>query len=70
MDISALALTGSATLSIAVEAVCPICNGRIAAESNETDIYCGDCKCVVFQLPIRINEFNHKGDDQWHTPRN
>jgi len=61
MGNSNLAVTGSVTLSIAVEAVCPICNSSIAAESNQTEICCGDCKCVVFQLPIRINGFNDKG---------
>lgn len=61
MYTSSLAVNGSVTLSIAVEAVCPICNSSIVAESNETEICCDDCKCIVFQLPLCINEFNHKG---------
>ncbi len=45
----------------AVEAVCPICNTLISAESDETEIYCEDCKCVVFQLSICTRDFNQKG---------
>ena len=41
---------------------CPVCD-CIVDESNETEVSCGDCKCVVLQLPIRINGFNHKGGD-------
>jgi hypothetical protein len=55
-------VTESAILTSAVEAVCPTCNSSIAAESDETEIYCEECKCVIFQLPIYTKEFNQKGE--------
>ena len=61
MDNSNLAVTESVILASAVETVCPTCNNSIAAESDETEIYCDECKCVVFQLPIYTKEFNQKG---------
>jgi len=54
-------VTESAIWTSAVEAVCPTCNTIISAESDETEIYCEECKCVIFQLPICIKEFNQKG---------
>ena len=69
MDSSNLAITESAILSSAVEAVCPTCNTLISAESDETEIYCEECKCVVFQLPIYTKEFNQKGGKNGLHPR-
>lgn len=54
-------VTESAIWTSAVEVVCPICNTLIPAESDETEIYCDECKCVVFQLPICTRDFNQKG---------
>jgi hypothetical protein len=61
MDNSNLAVNGSAILRDTVEAVCPTCNTLISAETDETEIYCDECKCVVFQLPICTRDFNQKG---------
>jgi len=61
MDNSNLAVNGSAILRDTVEAICPTCNTLISAESDETEIYCEECKCVIFQLPICIKELNQKG---------
>jgi len=61
MGNSNLAVTESAILASAVETVCPTCNSSIAAESDEKEIYCDECKCVVFQLSICTKEFNQKG---------
>ena len=61
MNNSNSALTEPVIPANTVEAVCPVCNTLISAESDETEIYCDECKCVVFQLPICTKEFNHKG---------
>jgi len=61
MDNSNSALNEAAIPANTVEAVCPICNTLIPAESDETEIYCDECKCVVFQLSICTKEFNQKG---------
>ncbi len=58
MNNLSLAINESVILNDAVEAVCPICNSILAAESADTDIYCYECQCVVFQLPIYIKKFN------------
>ena len=54
-------VTEAAILTSAVEAFCPTCNTLVSAESDETEIYCEECKCVIFQLPICVKEFNKKG---------
>ena len=61
MDNSNSALNEAAIPANAVEAICPTCNTLISAESDETEIYCDECKCVVFQLPICTRDFNQKG---------
>ena len=61
MDNSNPDLNEPVILANAVEAVCPTCNSSIAAESDETEIYCDECKCVVFQLSICTKDFNQKG---------
>ena len=69
MNNSNPALNEPAIPADTVEAVCPICNSIIAAESDETEIYCEECKCVVFQLPICTRVFNHKGGTHGIHPR-
>ncbi len=61
MDNSNSALNEAAIPANTVEVVCPICNTLIPAESDETEIYCDECKCVVFQLSICTRDFNQKG---------
>ena len=68
MDNSSLAIKKPDIPANTVEAVCPICNSIIAAESDETEIYCNECKCVVFQLPLCIKKFNHKGGNHGIYP--
>jgi hypothetical protein len=47
-----------------VEVVCPTCNILILAESNETEIYCHECKCIIMQLPICAENINlRKGEN-------
>jgi len=65
MDNSNLAVTESAILASAVVTACPTCNNSIAAESEETEIYCDECKCVIFQSLICVKEFNQKGEKKW-----
>jgi len=68
MDNTNPGLNEAAIPANAVEAVCPICNSIIAAESGEPEICCEECKCVVFQLPICIKIFNHKGGNHGIYP--
>ena len=69
MNNSSLAKIESDIPADIVEAVCPICNSIIAAESGEPEICCDECKCVVFQLPICTRKFNHKGGTHGIYPR-
>lgn len=50
----------SASVPGDIEVTCPTCKTLILAESNETEIYCGECKCIVMQLLICTKDFNLK----------
>ena len=48
----------SATDMDDIEVICPTYNTLIIAASNETEIYCDECKCIVMQLLICTKDFN------------
>ena len=61
----------SATGTGDIEAICPTCNTFIIAASNETEIYCDECKCIVMQLLICTKDFNLKKRRKlWLTHQN